>query len=282
MNTNDDTIEIDLQELFGLLLSRLWLIIICTVVGGVAAFIVSNFFVTPLYQSTTSVYILNKNENSTVSYSDLQLGTQLTKDYAQMITSRDVLEGVIEKCDLDEGYGSFSSRVSVTTPSDTRMIKITVTDENPVMAQLLANEVRKLAADKIKEVMDIEAVNTVDEANLPTSPASPSVGKWTMVGGAVGMVLCIMIVLIRFLMDDSIKTSEDVEKYLELSTLASIPVKEDTEKKKSKFKLTAAGTAATASVRESDREDEEEEEVTTAAPKRVEPARPKTQGKESK
>lgn len=234
MHTNDDEIEIDLQELLGLLLYKLWLIIICTVVGAVGAFAISKFLITPLYESTTSVYILNKSESSTVTYSDVQLGTQLTKDYAQMITSRDVLEGVITAFALEDSYDSFAERVAVTTPSDTRMIEITVTDENPHMAQQLANEVRKLAAEKITEVMDIQAVNTVDEANLPEEAASPSVFKWTAIGGILGMVLCAAVLIIRFLLDDTIKTSEDVERYLELSTLASIPVKEEETKKRRK------------------------------------------------
>ena len=231
MNTNDDVIEIDLQELIGLLLYKLWLIMICAVIGAAGAFAISNFLITPLYESTTSVYILNKNDNSAVTLNDVQLGTQLTKDYAQMIKSRDVLEGVIEVFYLEDSYKDFADRVEVTTPSDTRMIQITVTDEDPFMAQQLANEVRKLAAEKIKGVMDIQAVNTVDEANLPEKPASPSVIKWTAIGGALGIVLCAAILIIRFLMDDTIKTSEDVEKYLQLSTLASIPVKEEETKK---------------------------------------------------
>lgn len=231
MNTNDDVIEIDLQELIGLLLYKLWLIIICAVIGAAGAFVISNFFITPLYESTTSVYILNKNENSTVAYNDVQLSTQLTKDYAQMIKSRDVLEGVIEVFFLEDSYKEFADRVAVSTPSDTRMINITITDEDPFMAQQLANEVRKSAAEKITEVMDIQAVNTVDEANLPEKPASPSVFKWTAIGGVLGIVLCAAILIIKFLLDDTIKTSEDVEKYLQLSTLASIPVKEEETKK---------------------------------------------------
>lgn len=262
MNTNDDVIEIDLQELIGLLLYKLWLIIICAVIGAAGAFVISKFFITPLYESTTSVYILNKNENSTITYNDVQLGTQLTKDYAQMIKSRDVLEGVIEVFYLEDSYKDFSERVAVTTPSDTRMIQITVTDEEPFMAQQLANEVRKLAADKITEVMDIQAVNTVDEANLPEKPASPSVFKWTAIGGVLGIVLCAAVLIIKFLMDDTIKTAEDVEKYLQLSTLASIPVKEE-ENKKQRRKHGKSEKESVVEVSEEDEEDEDADEQDT-------------------
>lgn len=234
--TNEDVIEIDLQELIGLLLQKFWLLAICGLAGGILAFCISFFLIVPKYESSTSVYILNKNDNNTVTYSDVQLGTQLTKDYAQLITSRHVLESVIETCQLADSYTSLYNRVNVKAISDTRLIEITVTDVDPVMAQMIANEIRKVAANRIMEVMDIQAVNVVDEANLPQKPVSPSVPKWTAIGFLMGAVLCAMIVVIRFLLDDTIKTADDIEKYLELSTLAVIPVIDQNDAKKNKGK----------------------------------------------
>ncbi len=230
-STNDDVIEIDLQELAGLLLHRLWLLAIFGIAGGAAAFLISFFLITPLYESTTSIYILNKNEGSTVTYTDLQLGSVLTKDYARLIKSRDVLESVIAECGLEESYGSLKDRVEVETQSDTRIVDITVTDEDPLRAQTLADEVRMQASELIREVTEIQAVNVVDEANLPEGPASPSVPKWSLLGAALGILLSALVVVVRFLLDDTVKTSDDIERYLELSTLALIPTyEEDTGK----------------------------------------------------
>lgn len=229
---NDDVIEIDLQELFGLVLHWLWLIVVCGLITGAVGLLVSKFVIVPQYESTTKVYILNRQDNSTLTYSDMQLGTQLTKDYAQLIKSRDVLEQVINDATLEEGYGSFAGRVAVETLADTRIIAITVTDDDPVMAQYLADEVRKVAAEHIKNVMDIEAVNVAEAANLPEAPASPNIPKWTIIGFLIGAFVCAMIIVIRYLVDDTIKTSDDVEKYLGLSTLAMIPTKEEESKKK--------------------------------------------------
>ena len=138
------------------------------------------------------------------------------------------MEQVIDTCGITEGYGAFSERVAVETITDTRIIAITVTDEEPAIAQFIANEIRKVASEHIKNVMDIQAVNVAEEANLPDAPASPNVMKWTGGGLLLGIFLCAMILIIRFLVDDTIKTSDDVEKYLGLSTLAMIPVM-DTE-----------------------------------------------------
>ncbi|MBR1931131.1 MAG: protein-tyrosine kinase [Lachnospiraceae bacterium] len=232
MQNNDDVIEIDLKELFGLVIHWLWLIVLCGLLAGAVGFAISKFVITPQYASTTKVYILNRQNSDTLTYSDLQMGSQLTKDYAQLIKSRDVLEAVIRAATLNESYNSFASRVTVETLTDTRIIAITVTDDNPAMAQYLADEIRTIAADHIKNVMDIQAVNVAEMANLPTAPASPSVTKWTAIGFLLGAFLSAMIIIIQFLVDDTIKTSEDVERYLGLSTLAMIPTKEDESKKK--------------------------------------------------
>lgn len=169
------------------------------------------FLITPQYQSTTKVYILNKQNSTSVTYSDVQLSTTLSKDYEQLVTSRYVIEGVIKQLNLDETYESLVGKVSATNTDDTRIIAITVINPDPQQAQKVANAVRDLAAQHITQVMDIEAVNVVDSANLPTSPVSPSVPKWTLIGAAIGIIIAVAVVVIQHLLDDSIKSSEDIE-----------------------------------------------------------------------
>ena len=232
METNqysNDEIEIDLREVFILLISKMWLIVLAGMLTAVVGFALSAFLIAPTYKSTSKIYILNKQQENTVTYSDVQLGTQLTKDYAQLITSRLVLEKVIEDLNLEEVYEGINyegmlNKVEVTTPTDTRILSITVTDTDPVMAMNIANCVREAAAVHIKNVMDIEAVNVVETANLPMEKAGPSITKWTIIGGCIGAFLVIAVVLVIFFLDDTIKTSDDVEKYLGLSTLALIPL----------------------------------------------------------
>ena len=224
-----EEIEIDLREVCILLISKLWLIILVGVLTAAIGMGLSSFVIPPTYESTSKIYILNKQQENTVTYSDVQLGTQLTKDYAQLIESRLVLEKVIEELNLKEirediDYEVMLDKVEVTTPADTRILYITVTDTDPVLAMEIANSVREEASIHIKNVMDIEAVNVVETANLPMEKAGPSVAKWTLMGGCLGAFLVIAIVLITFFMDDTIKNSDDVEKYLGLSTLALIPL----------------------------------------------------------
>lgn len=224
---NSDEIEIDLLELFSVLLSRIWLILSAGMFCALACLAISSFVVTPTYESTTKIYILNKTDNASVTYSDMQMGTQLTKDYAELISSRYVLEEVMQKLSLDVEYKELLKKVSVDTPTDTRIVSITVEDTDPVRAMNTANCIREVAGSHIQNVMDIEAVNVVEGANMPMEKAGPSRIKWTLAGGLVGCFLVCAFVLVQYLMDDTIKSSEDVEKYLGLSTLALIPISEE-------------------------------------------------------
>lgn len=223
-NTND-VIEIDLREIFAVLMHWWWVMLLSAVIIGASAFAVSKFVITPTYESTTRIVILSKqNESTNLTYSDVQLGTQLTKDYAELIKSRYVIEQVLAKFEVETEYEDFIENLEVVTPTDTRIIDITMTDPDRYRAKALVDEIRDVAAVRIKEVMDIEAVNLVDEGNLSDKPANPSVAKWTMIGLLLGAFGAAAVIVIRFLLDDTIKTSEDVERYLGLSTLALIPI----------------------------------------------------------
>ena len=233
-----DEIEIDLWEICLVLIHNLALIISVGIMVALGAFLFTQLLVTPTYESTTKIYILNKQENASVTYSDIQLGTQLTKDYAELIQSRFVLEEVVQGMGLDLTYEQMKEKVSVTTPTDTRILAITVKDSDPVMAMKMANAIREAAAVHIMNVMDIQAVNVAETANMPMKNSSPSVLKNTFIGGLLGVFLIIAVVLVRYLMDDTVKTPEDVEKYLQLSTLAVIPLNEgESEGKKKKKKV---------------------------------------------
>ena len=229
----EDEIEIDLQDLFGLFLHKAWVIILAAAAMAAIGFAVSFFLITPQYESTTSIYISTSkgNENS-MTYSDAQLASQLTKDYEELILGRTVLEKVIGMYDLSESYESLKDRVTVANTTNTRIITITVKDPNPKNAQILANSIRDAAAVHIKDVTDVEAVNVADEANLPEEPCEPSVPKWTAIAALIGMILSAAVIVVQYLLDDTIKSSEDIEKYLELSTLGLIPNFDTVEKKK--------------------------------------------------
>ena len=242
MGNRDDIIEINLGELFSVLLGRAFLIISAGVFFGLAGLFISKFIMHPVYDSTTKIYILNKEENQTVTYSDVQISTQLTQDYAELIKSRYVIEEVIQRLNLvDVEYETLSRVLKVDTPSDTRIVAITARDEDPLMAMQIANCIREVASEHITNVMDIDAINLAETANVPTQKSGPSVTRWTIIAGFLGAVLVAFFVILEYLLDDTIKSNDDVERYLGLSTLALVPLTtEETDKKKSKKKKNKA------------------------------------------
>ena len=240
MGKRDDIIEINLGELFAVLWGRAFLIISAGIFFALAGLFVSKFVLHPVYYSTTKIYILNKEENQTVTYSDVQISTQLTQDYAELIKSRYVLEEVVQRLNLiDMKYEDLSKVLKVDTPSDTRIVAITARDEDPLMAMQIANCIREVASEHITNVMDIDAINIAETANVPTSKASPSVAKWTVISGFLGAVVVAFFAILGYLLDDSIKSTDDIERYLGLSTLALIPLTTDEMDKKKKKKSSA-------------------------------------------
>lgn len=236
MRENEEEVTIDLLELLRLLWSKAWLLVLLTVLGGAAALGITAGLITPTYESTTKVYVMNRQDDKALTYSDLQTGTQLTKDYSVLVTSRPVIEETIETLGLNKTYEEAVGMIQVSSQTDTRILVITVTSTSPQVAQLMADQVRDSAAKHIKEVMGIEEVNTVEEANYPDRTAGPSYKKNLVIGCFIGLVLAVAIVIFRYLLDDSIHTPEDVERYLGLSILGTIPLSEGEKGKKKKTK----------------------------------------------
>ena len=237
-------IEIDLRDLFIGLMQNIWSIMLSACIGALIAFLLCTMVISKKYVSTTKIYAINKQNEATLTYSDLQTGSQLSKDYAALVTSRTVTSKVIAQLDLQNTYpdmahitpDKLAKMISVDVQTDTRIIAISVTDTIPTRAQDIANAVRVAASEHIYNVMDIEAVNIVDYANLPEGAKSPNTKKSIVLGFMLGFILAAGIVILIRIMDDTIKTSDDVERYLGLSVLGSIPYDDnvDTAKKKKK------------------------------------------------
>lgn len=237
---DNEELTIDLAELFSVLWSKIYLIILVGLITALAAFAGTKIFITPEYTSSTSMYMLTRSQSGgTITSSDLQTGTQLTQDYMEMVKSRSVLEQVISVLNLDMSTQELSSSVTTENKTNTRILTISVSNEDPELVQEIANTLRETVSVKIREIMEIDAVNTIEEANLPSAPSSPNVMRNTMLGGILGVLITAGILVIIFLFDDTIKTPDDVEHYLGLNVLTSIPVTEGEEKgKKTKRRTT--------------------------------------------
>lgn len=224
----DDEVTIDLMELFSALWAKKTIIILSAVFMALVAFVGTKMFVTPKYTSVTKLFVMAKNDDTSASatYTDLQTGSMLTKDYMELVKSRPVLEKTISKLKLDVTPEELAGMITTETPTDTRIMSISVTDDDPKEAKQIADTLRKAVSVQITEIMSADSVNTVEEGNLPTSPSSPNVKKNMMLGALLGLVISMGFIVLISILDDTVKTPDDVEKYLGLNVLTSIPIQE--------------------------------------------------------
>lgn len=234
MNENEE-IEIDLLELVKVLLSKLWLIILVTALGIGIASGYTMLFMKPVYKSTSIMYVLTKSTSIT-SLADIQMGTQLTQDYMVVITSRPVVETVIKNLDLDMSYEQLRGSISINNPTNTRFLEITVSNHDAFLAKKIVDELADVSAKQMAEVMETQAPNIMDYGQIPKNPSEPSLKKNALIGALIGFVLACGLITLMYLLNDSIKTADDVEKYLGLNTLGVIPLQEGTSKRRSHVK----------------------------------------------
>ena len=152
------------------------------------------------------------------------MGAQLTVDFEVLAKSRPVVEEVIDELNLDYTYEELVEMITTLNPSDTRILKMTVENEDPNLAKEIANAMAEVTAERVAYIMNTDKPKIVEEAVTPEKPSSPSTVKNTALGGILGAVLAMGIIVIIYLMNDTIQTEEDVRKYLDLNTLAALPL----------------------------------------------------------
>lgn len=232
---NENAETIDLVELMYRLLGS-WKLLLClALIFAVAAGVYTSFFVTPLYQATSTIYVLSRRD-SAINMSDLQIGTALTSDYIKVFKMWEVHEEVISNLDLPYTYGQMRSMLSVVNENDTRMLDITITSPSPSEAAAIANEYAKVASQYIADTMATDKPNIMSIALVPANPVSPNKTKNIMMGIILGLLLGTGIVVLRMITNDTYKTAEDIRRYTGLVTLAVVPIENENDGRKNSKK----------------------------------------------
>ena len=221
----DNEIEIDLKSLLLELLASWKIIFLAGVIAGGLAYAYSSFLVVPQYESTSELYVLSKSTSIT-SLADIQTGSSLTNDYIVIVKGRPVLDQVIANLQLNETYKSLYGKISLENPSNSRVLKITVTDADPNIAKAIADEVAEVASAYIAEKMEQDPPNIIQKGYADGQPVSPNVLKNTVLGAMAGFILSMAIIVLANLFNDTIATPEDVEKKIGLNVLGTLPLEE--------------------------------------------------------
>ena len=224
---------IDLMEIARLLLHKWKLLFVALLAGAVLGGAYCTFLLETTYRAEASLYITS-NE-SLLSFSDLQLSSALTEDYAYIIKSRTVLERVIDELQLDMDYKALGNIVTVTNPDSSHVIRISVTTIDPEMSRNIANSLLNISADQINQIVGNGMPSVIDESVIhAVAEIKPSMKKYCALGGILLFVLVAGVLIVRMLMDTTIKSEDDIERYLGVPLLASVPYAKNFGKEKKK------------------------------------------------
>ena len=219
---NED--EIDLGGLFYRFLEKIHWIILTAIIGAAIAGVLVFKFITPIYQATSKIYIVGSD--TTISLTDLQIGSNLAADYQEVFKNWHVHELVDKRLNLDYSYTKLAGMIKITNPTNTHVLYVTVKSPDPEEAKVIADTYAQVAREFIATKMDMREPNIFEEAKLPDKPVTPEKTRDIVIGFALGALLAMAIIAIKFFSDDRILTSEDITKVGNLATLGMVPLQD--------------------------------------------------------
>jgi capsular polysaccharide biosynthesis protein len=218
--------EIDLRDVFRILKKRwAWLVFLPTICV-IASAAISIYVLEPVYESSTTLMVGKTYEGEQaylLQYNDVLMANQLVKTFSEIAKSRAVAEQVIKREKLKITPDEFKEIIEVEPFNDTQLIQISVTDPNPFVARRLANISATVFMEKVVQVMKVDNVNVIDVAQVPTDPVKPNVKLNILVAGLLGLMVALGLAFLLEFLDQTIKTTDDVAKYLELPVLGTVP-----------------------------------------------------------
>ena len=228
----DEEVTIDLVELFYALLDKWYMLMLSTLVGMLLLSAYSFFFVEPTYEAVAKLYAVSASGDSAVDLTDLNIGTSLTNDYKELIMSYPVLDQVSAALGLNMTSEGLSRLVTLTNPSNTRILIITARTTDPELSERIANTLAGVAQDYLPETMSTPRLNVAQVAKVPTKKSAPSYTRMTLLGGILGFIIMASYYAVLFLIDDTIKSQEDLENTFGVPVLTSVPANAIVQKKR--------------------------------------------------
>ena len=212
--------EIDLKEWFDFVKNKLGLLITITVGVCLLGCIYGLLIQKPMYKSYTTIIL--SGSDSQITQSELTLNKNLVDTYAEIVKSRRVLEQVIDELDLDMTYEKLTNKISVSAVNNTEIIKITVTDTNPIEAKNIANVTANFFSKEVVKLYKMNNVNVLDEANESNNPYNINIVKQIIIYFFIGLIIGAGVLFIIFYFDRTIKSAEQVEQKIKLPILGSV------------------------------------------------------------
>lgn len=222
-----NNLDINFSALFDNILRRFWLVLLCAVLAAGAAYGYVRFVVDPIYNSTATLYI--GSDTGEFGYTEANLYKTLAKDFEYIIKQPTVTEEVVNRMGLDMSPAKLRSCMSVSNIADTRILEIVVSTTDPQLSKDIADTVCTVASEKFISILNVNYVSTVDMGSLAKAPSNINYLSSMVLAAMAGGLVCIFVIIVRTLMDDKIKSPDDVEYYLGLSVLGTTPFSKSLE-----------------------------------------------------
>ena len=220
---NNEEMEIDLIELFGFFITKIWWIIGAFLVGALLAGLITQFAITPKYTATAKMYMVSSSSQSVVDLTDLNIGQSISGDYVELLKTRPIVEGVIEEQNLPYTYNEMLGMISLSIVNNTRIIKIDVTSTDKKEAMRIANALADKGVSELPKLMETPEPHIAEYAIVPVNKSAPSLTKNTMIGALLAMLIMLAVFTVQFLMDDTFRYAEDIEREFGVMPLTVIP-----------------------------------------------------------
>ncbi len=217
---------INLKRLNSILRKNILIIIILILIFAIGGCIYSFNFVVPKYKSTSTVLLVSNEtnkKNASVTQSDVTLNKSLLTTYGNIITSKNVLSKVKENLQLNITVEELSKNISIKEIEDTQLIKINITDRDASQAQRICREINNVFINEIKNIYNIENVTVVDEASLEEKPYNINHIKDIIIALTIGIAVSGFFVFITYALDTTVKIEQDIEDYVELKVIGTVP-----------------------------------------------------------
>lgn len=222
---DNNELEIDLVALMYRLLEKAKWIIAAALVGTILAGVITANLITPMYESTSKLYVVNSS-NAAIDLAALQIGDKLAADYVQVFNNWEVHDKVISALGLNYTYQEIQNMLTITTPSSTRIIEITATSSDPQEARDIAMAYAEVACAFIVARMQTESPSIFENPRVPVLPSSPSMARNLVIGFMLGAIIAAAVIVIQFIVDDRVRSTDTLQKQLGLPTLGMMPIQE--------------------------------------------------------
>ena len=215
--------EIDLLELFRAILKHIKLIIVLCILFGVGGFFGTKLLITPTYTASTSIYLTPQiSESGSLDYNSQMANSKLVTNVVNLLTQNNIMSEVAKDVGL-ESAKNVKDVLTVSNETNTEIVTITATTTDPKLSKDIANSTVSTFINRMQKKLNVRNIEVVDKAKLSYVPSGPNVKMNTLLATMVGFVLGCGYAVLKFLLDNRLRTKEEAEKYLGVPVFCEIP-----------------------------------------------------------